>query len=106
MNFFSSSVFPGAPVCNGNWTSFHNGDDPSGSGDQETLTDFLFKNPNQTCENSVAVDARVVGNHTHYTQTGQVIKINRNRNQFQCLNNQQRNGEQCLDYEARFCCSA
>ena len=94
------------PVCNGRWTSFHNGDDPSGSGDQEGLTDFLSKNQNQTCENSLALDARVVGNHTHYKQTGQVVKINGDKSQFECYHNKQRNGEKCLDYEVRFCCSA
>ena len=99
-------MFLGVPVCNGRWTSFHNGDDPSGSGDQETLRDFLYKNQNQTCENPTAVDARVVGNRTHYTQTGQVVTINRDKTLFECYDNQQRNGEQCLDYEARFCCSA
>ena len=99
-------MFLEVPVCNGRWTSFHNGDDPSGTGDQELLNDFLSKNRNQTCKNPTAVDARVVGNHTHYTQTGQVIMINRYNTYFYCDNNKQRSGETCLDYEARFCCAA
>ena len=94
------------PVCNGLWTSFHNGDDPHASGDQEALSDFRIKNQNQTCENPTAVDVRVVGNHTHYTQTGQVVRINKNKNWFDCFHNEQKNGEQCLNYEVRFCCSA
>ena len=93
-------------VCNGRWTSFYSKDDPNGSGDQESLTIFLDNNPNQTCKNPTAVDARVVGNHTHYTQTGQVVKINRGKTIFECEHEKQSNGERCLDYEARwFCCT-
>ena len=112
-------------VCSGTWTKYYDRDDPAnlpdtddsqsgfgvygsgtieslGGGDYENLVWLRIENSHEICVNPTAVDARVVGNHTHYSQTGQTLTINPQIG-LKCENDQQANGT-CLDYEVRFCC--
>ena len=73
-----------------------------GDGEYETLLMLRHENPVEICVNPTAVDARVVGDQTHYSQTGQILTVD-SKTGLECVNDQQPNGI-CLDYEVRFCC--
>ena len=75
MEIFLEESAVDEPVCSGNWTEYYNRDLPGGVGDFETLTSLRRENPGEICDNPTAVDARVVGVHTHYSQTGENIGI-------------------------------
>ena len=89
--------------CPGGWTRYYDHDNPGGNGDFERLSDVQRENPNDVCENPVAADARQVGTHVHYTETGQILTIGRNTG-ITCQNRQQPGRGRCFDYEVRFCC--
>ena len=80
------------------------GSGTSGYGDGEYETLFMLRHENfgEICFNPTAVDARVVGDQTHYSQTGQILTVD-SKTGLECVNDQQPNGV-CLDYEVRFCC--
>ena len=88
--------------CQGLWTQYYDRDNPSGNGDYETLTSLRNDHPDDICENPIAVDGREVSEQVHYSQTGQILTVDRDVG-LSCVNSQQRNGR-CLDYEVRFCC--
>ena len=93
------------PSCNGTWTKYFDRDDPSHYYDRETISELRKNVDNVICENPILVDARVVGTHIHYSQTGQIFTINTDVG-FECENALQlRPMERCKDYEVRFCCS-
>ena len=98
---FSASF---SPVCSGWWTKFYDRDDPTSGypGDFELLDTLRNENPDKICSNPTAIDARVVGNHTNYNQTGQTLIV-APQMALGCFNDEQPNGT-CLDYEVRFCC--
>ena len=73
-----------------------------GDGEYETLLMLRHENPGEICVNPTAVDARVVGDQTHYSQTGQILTVD-SKTGLECVNDRQPNGI-CLDYEVRFCC--
>ena len=91
------------PTCPGNWTDYYNRDLPSGMGDFETLASLRRENPGEICKYPIAVDARLVDDHTHYTLTGQNLNVDLELG-FYCVNEEQTE-EECLNYEARFCCN-
>ena len=91
------------PVCSGNWTEYYNRDLPGGVGDFETLASLRRENPGEICDNPTAVDARVVGVHTHYSQTGENVGVSLDGG-FYCENAAQPDGN-CMNYEVRFCCN-
>ena len=90
-------------VCTSSWTKYYDRDDPtSGDGDDEKLDLLKKENPHEICFNPTAVDARVVGEHSHYSQVRQTLTVGPKQG-LKCLNYQQKNSI-CLDYEVRFCC--
>ena len=82
--------------------SYGSGSSGYGDGEFETLLMLRNENPGEICVNPTAVDARLVGDNTHYSQTGQILTVN-SKTGLECVNGEQPNGI-CLDYEVRFCC--
>ena len=88
------------PECRGKyeWTEWFNLDSPDGDGDLELLTLFGKGCPDPTkyqIETTSGIE---------YTQTGQLTHLNTTCFGFMCLNREQQNEEQCLDYQIRQCC--
>ena len=98
MEFFSIVV-----ACSGVWTQYYDRDDPSGSGDHESLPHLRQEYPNQICPNPTAVDAKVVGTNDHIPIAGLTVIADVVAG-FACVNQEQTGGRGCLDFEARFCC--
>ncbi len=81
------------------WTPWLNRDGPSGSGDYETLTDFLAAG--QACSNPVAIECKTTAG-VDWTATGQVYSCTPSTGGV-CVNANQSTGA-CLDYQVRFLC--
>jgi len=93
---FSKTKITGKVILDDNgWTSWLDRDNPDGSGDWETLTDFV--NLGQVCENPSDVEYRTVNGEV----TSQIVHSSTTSG-FYCLNSE--NSEGCLDYEVRFKC--
>ncbi|XP_066291079.1 cartilage intermediate layer protein 1-like [Branchiostoma lanceolatum] len=91
------------PVCT-RWTSWYDRDNPSGTGDWETLTDLRRENPGQICSAPLAIEARRRGTQTPASQTDEQFSYFDTTVGFVCKNNDQTD-RYCLDYEVRFCCA-
>ncbi|CAH1797600.1 unnamed protein product [Owenia fusiformis] len=90
------------------WSSWIDRDDPSGTADKEDR-ESLEKGlgGGMPCQNPVDIDCRKVGTHIHALRTGQVFKkgaVCSLEGGLVCVNNEQRPGSHCLDYEIRFLC--
>lgn len=87
------------------WTSWIHRDRPSGTGDFETLRDFL--KTGQACANPTGIQCRLAGTR-QLVQTGLVNGRERYRCDVAvggvCDNRQQSSGISCSDYEVRFLC--
>ena len=84
--------------CSGTWSSWNNRDNPGATGDWELLTSR--HDANELCEHPMASQARIKGSgKTVTTQNVQLTLTG-----LICVNENQPSGENCLDYEARFCC--
>ena len=83
------------------WTSWHNRDRPSGTGDWEVRSLYL---PKGTCadKNPSAVEARLVSSKQPFYFGGNVLSISPSIGLI-CQNKHQSNGI-CQDYEVRYCC--
>ena len=91
-------------VCrNGRWTRFFDRDNPSGSGDYETLRGINRENPRSACSNPTAVECRLKNSRSGNQKSKQVVTVDTTRGCV-CENRRQQNGERCLNYEVRFCC--
>ena len=86
------------------WTSWHNRDTPSFSGDIETRRNYW---PPGTCaersEPPSAVQARISGSKEPWSKSSDVITVNPDHG-LSCQNNQQVDNS-CEDYEVRYCCA-
>eukprot|EP00058_Branchiostoma_floridae_P024991 XP_002610481.1 hypothetical protein BRAFLDRAFT_85622 [Branchiostoma floridae] len=87
------------------WTRWFNRDGPSGTGDNELLSNLRQENPGETCSGPSAIQARVHGTHVDAFQTGQQFQSFDKTVGFLCRNSDQSDGS-CLDYEVRFCCDS
>ena len=74
-------------MCSERWTRFYDRDNPSGKGDYKTLPYLRNENQGQICHNPTALDAKLVGTHIGYTQTGKNLKVDSRRG-FWCSNTQ------------------
>merc|ERR1712130_860200 len=84
-------------TCTGQWSSWDDRDNPSGTGDWEQIQ--FRHDADSLCENPSAVQARVVEKGA--LETTQNVQLDLNG--FVCQNNDQF-GEMCWDYEVRVCC--
>ncbi|XP_039268445.2 mucin-5AC-like [Styela clava] len=100
------------PECpkGAHWTGFYDRDNPSGTGDWETLKD-LRKEKKGICERPVAVDVRIVGypDHANFWYLGGNYIRDEDRSGsfgFVCKNKLQKDlyKPPCKDYKVRFCC--
>lgn len=89
---------PGTP--SGTWTSWLNRDQPGGSGDFETLRDFVAEG--KACENPEKIECRTRSGKD-WTETGEVYQCVA-RVGGVCRNSSQPQGKRCSDYEVRFYC--
>lgn len=88
----------------GVWTSWHNRDHPSGTGDWEIRSLY---SPRGTCVDDsktppLAIQARLFDGKLPYQNGGDVVTINPDLG-FICKNNNQGDGR-CDNYEVRYCC--
>ncbi len=83
------------------WTPWLNRDSPGGSGDYETLNDFV--SAGKACAKPEKVECRARDGRTP-AQTGDVVSCTKQGGAV-CVNKKQRPGHRCSDYEVRFCCS-
>ncbi|XP_071945589.1 cartilage intermediate layer protein 2-like [Antedon mediterranea] len=83
------------------WTRWFNRDNPSGTGDWETVTSLYYENPNQMCQNPVDIQCQTIGGSS-YTSTGEVVSCSASVG-LVCKNADQTDGY-CRDYRVRFKC--
>ncbi|XP_078584709.1 uncharacterized protein LOC144866885 [Branchiostoma floridae x Branchiostoma japonicum] len=84
--------------CNYGWTRWYDRDDPTVTGDWETLTNLRQENPGEICDNPSGIEARVVGTGTPAAQTGDTFLFFNVFSGFACT------PTTCEDYEVRFWC--
>ncbi|XP_078670996.1 uncharacterized protein LOC144911081 [Branchiostoma floridae x Branchiostoma belcheri] len=90
--------WPWHKYCEYGWTRWFDRDNPSGTGDWETLTDLRNENPGQICDNPSGIEARVVGTGTPAAVTGDTFTHFNVFSGFVCQ------PTTCHDYEVRFWC--
>ena len=74
----------------GSWTSWYDRDNPSGTGDHETLLNLLTENPNtDLCRSPTEIEARLIHNQQPYYTSGNVVQISPQQG-LQCWNDQER----------------
>nr|XP_006008904.1 PREDICTED: uncharacterized protein LOC102355527 [Latimeria chalumnae] len=88
--------------CSGCRTEWFNCDDPSGTGDWETLTDLREKYPGKICSTPIGIKAQTVGG-VPASVTGDILHTYDATSGFICLNEDQ-TAKQCEDYQVRFTC--
>ncbi|XP_054872101.1 uncharacterized protein LOC118470288 [Amphiprion ocellaris] len=81
------------------WTEWFDRDDPSGSGDWETLSDLRKENPGMICRNPFAIDVQSLDG-----ESGDVFYRNDPKTGFVCRNKDQPGRKMCSDYRVRFLC--
>ncbi|XP_078675153.1 uncharacterized protein LOC144913015 isoform X3 [Branchiostoma floridae x Branchiostoma belcheri] len=85
------------------WTDWFDRDNPTATGDWETMTELRNENPGRICDSPTGIQARVVGTGQDASSTGEVFAWNDPVNGFVCRKADQTDGV-CLDYEVRLCC--
>ncbi|XP_037553099.1 cartilage intermediate layer protein 1-like, partial [Nematolebias whitei] len=89
-----------APVC---WTKWYDRDNPSATGDWETLSDLRNEYPGQICAAPLYIEAATVVGEIPAILTGDNIYIYSPTKGFACRNQDQKSGY-CKDYKVRFGC--
>ncbi|KAF1376692.1 hypothetical protein PFLUV_G00214120 [Perca fluviatilis] len=87
----------------GCWTRWFDRDDPSGSGDWETLSDLRNEYPGKICSKPLAIEARTLSGLT-VAAAGDVIYLRDTTKGFVCRNQDQPRPKMCKDYRVRFSC--
>ncbi|KAK6180808.1 hypothetical protein SNE40_008794 [Patella caerulea] len=82
------------------WTSYFDADDPTGTGDWETLKNLRSHYP--ICQDPIAIDVRVNATGRKYFKTGERVTVSPSYG-FVCRNKNQAD-LCCEDYKVRFCC--
>ncbi|XP_039638416.1 cartilage intermediate layer protein 2-like isoform X2 [Perca fluviatilis] len=88
------------PGC---WTGWFDRDDPSGTGDWETLSDLRNEYPGKICSKPLAIEARTLSGLT-VAAAGDVIYLRDTTKGFVCRNQDQPRPKMCKDYRVRFSC--
>uniref|UniRef100_A0A3P8X480 Mucin-5AC-like n=1 Tax=Cynoglossus semilaevis TaxID=244447 RepID=A0A3P8X480_CYNSE len=89
-----------SPKC---WTPWFDRDNPSGTGDWETLKDLYCENPGKICSSPLQIDVQTTFGGS-VDSTGDVIAVADTASGFICKNSDQKCGK-CKDYRVRFECS-
>ncbi|CAJ1065917.1 mucin-5AC%2C partial [Xyrichtys novacula] len=95
----SSTIHSQTTNC---WTEWFDRDNPSGTGDWETLGDLWRENPGKICNMPLQIEVQTVTGLS-VTLTGNVITVADTTTGFICKNSDQTNGT-CHDYRVRFMC--
>ncbi|XP_068433350.1 mucin-5AC-like [Clinocottus analis] len=110
INLLSVAIFAGLFVAstsfqplNQCWTPWYDRDNPSGTGDWETLTDLRKENPGKICQKPLAIQAQTLTGQS-VAAAGNVIYKNDIITGFVCRNKDQLNKKWCKDYRVRFRC--
>ncbi|XP_046887758.1 cartilage intermediate layer protein 1-like isoform X2 [Hypomesus transpacificus] len=85
-------------VC---WTKWYDRDDPSGTGDWESLSDLRRENRGEICARPIAIESKTVDTGTPAAQTGQHFLHFSTTVGFVCKNGPD---QYCKDYQVRFRC--
>ncbi|KAK7882740.1 hypothetical protein WMY93_028914 [Mugilogobius chulae] len=85
------------------WTQWFDRDDPSGSGDWETLSNLRDENPGVICTDPLQIEALTTSGQP-VSSTGDVINKSDTLTGFICKNSDQPGGRLCSDYKVRFMC--
>uniref|UniRef100_A0A8C5ENW2 WxxW domain-containing protein n=1 Tax=Gouania willdenowi TaxID=441366 RepID=A0A8C5ENW2_GOUWI len=85
------------------WTQWFDRDDPSGTGDWETLTNLRNENPGKICPKPADIEVETLSGNS-VVQTGEVIYKMDTTTGFVCKKNDQPD-KKCEDYKVRFRCS-
>ncbi|XP_023204002.1 cartilage intermediate layer protein 2-like [Xiphophorus maculatus] len=85
------------------WTEWFDRDNPSGSGDWETLSSLRRENPGKICPNPKSIEARTLSGR-NAEDTGEKIYKYDTTSGFVCRMKDQRD-RKCHDYKVRFSCS-
>lgn len=85
------------------WTDWFNRDDPSGSGDWETLSDLHKENPGKICRKPIGIEAKTLSGLS-LLAAGDVTYRNDSKTGFVCRNKDQPGRKRCNDYRVRFVC--
>ncbi|CAL8377546.1 unnamed protein product [Boreogadus saida] len=93
------------PFCNQHicWSRWFDLDNPSGTGDWETLSSLRKKYPGAICDEPLYIEAVTVDTRTPALATGQNFYIFNPTTGFVCRNSDQTK-KGCLDYKVRFGC--
>ncbi|TNN60088.1 Cartilage intermediate layer protein 2 [Liparis tanakae] len=86
------------------WTEWYDRDDPSGTGDDETLSYLHKENPGKICENPLAIEAQTLAGLS-VADAGEVIHKRDTTTGFVCRNKDQPDDKKCSDYRVRFSCT-
>ncbi|XP_059212879.1 cartilage intermediate layer protein 2-like [Centropristis striata] len=87
----------------GCWTQWFDRDNPSGTGDWETLSSLLKANPGKICTQPIGVEAKTLSGLTA-AAAGDVIFKSDTTSGFICRNKDQPKKKWCNDYRVRFSC--
>ncbi|XP_077363302.1 mucin-5AC-like [Festucalex cinctus] len=85
------------------WTPWFDRDDPSATGDHETLSALHKENPGKICDHPIKIEVKTKSGAS-VGSTGDVIHVSDPRAGFVCRNRDQPNNGQCSDYKVRFLC--
>ncbi|XP_059212884.1 cartilage intermediate layer protein 2-like [Centropristis striata] len=85
------------------WTQWFDRDNPSGTGDWETLSSLLKANPGKICTQPIGVEAKTLSGLTA-AAAGDVIFKSDTTSGFVCRNKDQPKKKWCNDYRVRFNC--
>ncbi|XP_037123434.1 uncharacterized protein LOC119132359 isoform X2 [Syngnathus acus] len=85
------------------WTPWFDRDDPSGTGDYETLYELHKEYPGKICERPSRIEVLTTSGAS-VESTGNAIQVSDTRTGFICRNVDQPYNGLCADYEVRFSC--
>ncbi|XP_070705993.1 cartilage intermediate layer protein 2 [Pempheris klunzingeri] len=91
------------PFCGVCWTKWYDRDNPSGTGDWETLSNLKKENPGQICDTPLYIEAVTTDTMTPAISTGEILHIYNPTQGFACRKKDQKSG-MCRDYKVRFGC--
>ncbi|XP_061923856.1 cartilage intermediate layer protein 1-like isoform X2 [Entelurus aequoreus] len=84
------------------WTPWFDRDNPSGTGDYETLKNLYNENPNKICKAPLDIEVQTTSGLS-MDSTGDVVAVADTTSGFICRNSDQNTG-MCSDYRVRFRC--
>ncbi|XP_061538148.1 mucin-5AC [Phycodurus eques] len=85
------------------WTQWFDQDNPSGTGDYETLSKLHKENPGKICKQPVQIEVKTTSGAS-VGSTGNVIHASDTQTGFICLNRDQPQNGRCADFKVRFSC--